>query len=179
MKSLYVVLVGFLTLFLGAVVAACGYDALGESIGMVGGVIMIPGYLVAAIVELIVRREELEKKRLARLEKVKERKKLAEENRRKYMWKEIERNKKRTIVEAKYLGSGATTQKRGGLGGAVLGGMVAGPLGAVVGAAVPKNSDGLQRFAVKYADGHVAIKEVHPNSWEYKELMKYVKWDEL
>ena len=83
------------------------------------------------------------------------------------------------IVEVKYLGAGGMTQKRGGLGGALLGGFFAGPLGAVVGAAIPKNGEEKHRFAVKYADGRVKIKELHPNSWEYKELMKYVKWEEL
>ena len=37
----------------------------------------------------------------------------------------------------------------------------------------------LQKFAIKYADGHVVIKEVHPNTGEYKKLMSYVKWEEL
>lgn len=89
------------------------------------------------------------------------------------------RRKRTDIVEVKYLGVGGTSQKRGGLGGALLGGFFAGPLGAVVGAAIPKNAEGLQRFAVKYADGRVKIKELHPNSWEYKELMKYVSWDDI
>ena len=37
----------------------------------------------------------------------------------------------------------------------------------------------LQRFAIKYADGHIVIKEVHPDTWEYKKLMKYVKWEDI
>ena len=37
----------------------------------------------------------------------------------------------------------------------------------------------LQRFAIKYADGHIVIKEVHPDTWEYKRLMKYVKWEDI
>ena len=84
------------------------------------------------------------------------------------------------IVEVKYLGSGFTEQKRGGLGGAVMGGLVAGPLGAVVGAATPKNSRKQKhRFAVKYSDGSVNIREASPGSAEYKKLMAYVKWDEI
>lgn len=89
------------------------------------------------------------------------------------------RKKRTDIVEVKYLGTGATTQKRGGLGGFLLGGLFAGPIGAVVGAAIPENGDALQRFAVKYANGRVVIKDLHPNSWEYEELVKYVKWEDL
>lgn len=89
------------------------------------------------------------------------------------------RKKRTEIVEVKYLGSGMTRQKRGGLGGALLGGFFGGPLGAVVGAAIPKNAEDLQRFAVKYGDGRVVIREVHRNSLEYKKLMERVKWEEI
>ena len=37
----------------------------------------------------------------------------------------------------------------------------------------------LQKFAIKYADGHIVIKEVHPDTFEYKKLMKYVKWEDI
>lgn len=37
----------------------------------------------------------------------------------------------------------------------------------------------LQKFAIKYADGHVVIKEVHPDTFEYKKLMKYVSWEDI
>ena len=37
----------------------------------------------------------------------------------------------------------------------------------------------LQKFAIKYSDGHVEIKEVHPDTLEYKKLMKYVKWEDI
>lgn len=82
----------------------------------------------------------------------------------------------RKIVEVKLLGAGSTDYRS--VGGAVLGGMVAGPIGAVVGA----NGGGgkqRQRFAVKYDDGSVVIKEVRVNSREYNELMKYVKWEDI
>jgi hypothetical protein len=80
----------------------------------------------------------------------------------------------------KLLDGGSTTYKRGGLGGAVVGGLIGGLPGAVVGAAMP-SADGTQKqkFAVKYSDGRVVIKELHPNEWEYKELMKYVKWEDI
>lgn len=84
-----------------------------------------------------------------------------------------------TIVEVKLLNGGSTVNNRGGIGGAIVGGMVAGPIGAVVGANSSKGSQQLQKFAVKYSNGKVVIKELHPNDWEYKELMKHVKWEDL
>ena len=86
----------------------------------------------------------------------------------------------KVIVEVKLLDGGSVDFKRGGLGGAMVGGLVAGPLGAMVGATAHKGrGTQLQKFAVKYSDGHVVIKECHPNSWEYKDLMKYVKWEDM
>lgn len=82
----------------------------------------------------------------------------------------------RKIVEVKLLGAGSTDYRS--VGGAVLGGMVAGPIGAVIGA----NGGGgkqRQRFAVKYDDGSVLIKEVRVGSSEYNKLMKYVKWEDI
>ena len=37
----------------------------------------------------------------------------------------------------------------------------------------------LQKFAIKYSDGHIEIKEVHPDTGEYKKLMKYVNWEDI
>lgn len=138
---------------------------------------------VLGIVYMCVNYRKLEENRKAKLAKIKveqaENRARQEEFRKEQEAKAAERRKKYQIVEVKYLGAGGMTQKRGGLGGAMLGGFFAGPLGAVVGAAIPKNGEEKQRFAVKYGDGRVEIKELHPNSWEYKELMKYVKWEDL
>lgn len=83
----------------------------------------------------------------------------------------------REIVEVKLLGAGSTDYRS--FGGAVVGGMVAGPLGAVIGGAHGGKGKQRQRFAVKYSDGSVVIKEVRVNSLEYKELMKYVSWEDV
>lgn len=183
MKSKYVFFAGLSLFVLGLIIAVAGAYDFGKTCGVFGGVMMLLGFPIAGIVEMCVRYRELEEKRKAKLAKIKaeqaENRAHQEERRKELQQKEIERQKKKQIVEVKYLGAGATTQKRGGLGGAVVGGFIAGPLGAVVGASIPKNAEGLQRFAVKYGDGRVVIKEVHPNSWEYKELMKYVKWEKI
>lgn len=83
----------------------------------------------------------------------------------------------RKIVEVKMLGAGSTDYRS--VGGAIVGGMVAGPLGAVVGGAHGGKGKQRQRFAIKYSDGSVEIKDVAINSAEYKNLMKYVDWDDI
>lgn len=83
----------------------------------------------------------------------------------------------RKIVEVKLLGAGSTDYRS--FGGAVVGGMVAGPIGAVIGGAHGGKGKQRQRFAVKYEDGSVVIKEVRVNSREYNELMKYVSWEDI
>ncbi len=81
------------------------------------------------------------------------------------------------IVDVKLLGGGSADYRS--VGGAVVGGMVAGPLGAVIGGTQGGKGKQKQRFAVKYSDGSVEIKEVRINSREYKELMKYVDWEDV
>lgn len=86
----------------------------------------------------------------------------------------------RTIVEVKLLDGGSTTYKRGGLGGAAFGGFIGGAPGAIIGAVLPSGKGTQkQKFAVKYGDGSVMIRECEPGSSEYKELMKHVKWEEI
>ena len=81
------------------------------------------------------------------------------------------------IVEVKLLGAGSEDHRS--IGGAIVGGIVAGPLGAVVGGTQGGKGKQKQRFAVKYSDGSVVIKEVRTNSAEYKNLMKYVSWEDI
>lgn len=81
------------------------------------------------------------------------------------------------IVEVKLLGAGSTDYRS--FGGAVVGGMVAGPIGAVIGGTHGGKGKQRQRFAVKYSDGSVEIKEVRVGSSEYNNLMKYVSWEDI
>ena len=89
------------------------------------------------------------------------------------------RAQSKIIVEVKLLGAGMTVQKSGGLGGFVVGSMIAGPVGGAIGATSKRNFYQRERFAVKYSDGHVEIEEVVQDSNRYKELMKYVKWEDI
>lgn len=83
----------------------------------------------------------------------------------------------RKIIEVKLLGAGSTDYRS--FGGAVVGGMVAGPLGAIIGGTQGGGGKQRQRFAVKYDDGSKEIREVRVNSMEYKKLMKYVDWEDI
>lgn len=85
-----------------------------------------------------------------------------------------------TIVEVKLLDGGSTNYKRGGLGGAAFGGFIGGVPGAIVGAVLPSGKGKqMQKFAVRYGDGSVKIRECELGSSEYNSLMKYVKWEEI
>lgn len=83
----------------------------------------------------------------------------------------------RKIIEVKLLGAGSTDYRS--FGGAVVGGMVAGPIGAVIGGAHGGKGKQRQRFAVKYDDGSVVIREVRVGSSEYNNLIKYVNWEDI
>lgn len=89
------------------------------------------------------------------------------------------RRQSQTIVEVKLIGGGSSVHKRYGLGGAVVGGLLFNIPGAIVGAMIPKGSEQLQRFIVKYGDGHIETKDIHPNSREYKQLIKHVKFEDF
>lgn len=175
MKSKYVLIADGLMFFLGLIAAVCGSTNFGA--GLLGfSVIILPIILIIFLVECCVvhrKKRPVDEAKEARRKAQQERYEREAEARR------LAKQRAKTIVEVKMLGTGATSQKRGGLGGALLGGFVAGPVGAVVGATIPTNGEQKVRFAVKYGDGRVEVKELHPNSWEYKELMKHVKWEDL
>ena len=83
----------------------------------------------------------------------------------------------RKIVEVKPLGAGSADFKS--FGGAILGSLIAGPIGAVIGGTQGGSGRPRQRFAVRYSDGSIKIREFRVNSREYKELMKHVRWDDM
>ena len=82
----------------------------------------------------------------------------------------------RKIVEVIPMGVSGTQFKRGGLGGALLGGFIGGVPGAIVGGML-RSGKGVpvESFAVKYGDGHVVIRQCVQGSSEHKTLMGYVK----
>lgn len=95
-------------------------------------------------------------------------------------WEEQRYKEGKVIVEAKIIGTGDGSQGKYGLGGALAGGLIGGVPGAIVGAALPNGrSDQKIRFLVKYSDGRIVTKDCWPNGWEYKELIKYVKWEDV
>lgn len=107
-------------------------------------------------------------------------KKAARKAREDELWQKRQEMKyAKSIVEVKLLGGGSVKQKRAGAGGFALGGLLFGLPGAIAGSFIPDGTERLQRFAVRYGDGRVEVKECHPNSWEYKELIKRVKWEDL
>lgn len=171
MKSKYVLIADGLLFFAGLIAAVCGSTNFGA--GILGfSVIILPIVLIIFLAECCAvhrKKRPVDEAQVARQERYE----------REVEARRLAKQKAKTIVEVKMLGVGATSQKRGGLGGAILGGFVAGPIGAVVGAAIPTNGEQKVRFAVRYGDGRVEVKEYHPNSWEYKELIKHVKWEDL
>ena len=178
MKSKYIVVASLGMFLLSIISLMLGIDTVGEYLMYASIISIVLIFPFIGIIELIVRRHEFEEKRKVKLAKINQ-----EQERQRTTWqqKEVERQKKYTIVEVKYLGPGAATYKHGGLSGALWGGLFGGPVGFVVGAMLgspnPKEGDSLQQFAVTYGDGHVEIKELHPNNWEYKKLIDLVNWD--
>lgn len=171
MKSKYVLIADGLMFFAGLIAAVCGSTNFGA--GLLGfSVIILPIILIIFLVECCVVHR---KKR-----PVDEAKEAARKAKEEELWRKREEMKyARSIVEVKLLGGGSVKQKRAGAGGFLLGGFLFGLPGAVAGSFIPDGTERLQRFAVRYGDGRVEVKELHPNSWEYKELMKHVKWEDL
>lgn len=65
------------------------------------------------------------------------------------------------------------TKTKGGFGGAVVGGMIAGPVGAIVGASASKKTVVTGQkvtFSVKYQSGRTGIETVDINSERFKQL---------
>ena len=88
--------------------------------------------------------------------------------------------RRKTIVKTKILDvfSEYTTHKEGVAGRALVGGIIAGPIGALAGASTAGSrtyEHRKTRFKIWYADGHTAVKVVRNDSSKYLELIKYVE----
>ena len=76
-------------------------------------------------------------------------------------------------VRTKILDSGSDGTKAGGVGRAVVGDIIAGPVGAVVGAATAGHSNkGFTVFRVWYDNGDVEVEKVAHNDDKYMEYLK-------
>lgn len=85
-----------------------------------------------------------------------------------------------TIAEVKLIGGGTVKNHKYGMKGAAVGGLIGGVPGAVVGAVMPNGKQTQkQKFAVKYQDGHIEIKECAPGTREYNNLIAYLGWENI
>lgn len=93
---------------------------------------------------------------------------------RKQLLKEQERLRY-TAVNATLIESGTTYKTKGGLGGAIVGGALFGPIGSLIGSASTQTIEPKTvQFLVEYKDGHTVIEDVKVNSLRYKQLIKYM-----
>ena len=84
-----------------------------------------------------------------------------------------ERIRDNTPVAAVVVAAQDKTKTSGGLGSAVVGGMIAGPVGAVVGASLGKKTTVTGQkvtFSVRYESGRTGVETVEVNSKRFKEL---------
>lgn len=82
------------------------------------------------------------------------------------------------VVETKYLGA-VTKDRYGNAGGALWGGLLFGPIGAILGSTRHKGTQVWHQFAVKYDNGTVKTVECLGGSQEHEMLLSFAKWDEL
>jgi len=79
-------------------------------------------------------------------------------------------------IKTKILDSGSDGTKSGGVGRAVVGDIIAGPVGAVVGATTSGHKNkGFTMFKVWYDDGHVEVEKIFHDD----RSLKYKKYLEL
>lgn len=87
--------------------------------------------------------------------------------------KNMERIRDNTPVAAVVVTAQDKTRTSSGLGSAVVGGMIAGPVGAIVGASAGKKTEITGQkvtFSVKYQSGRTGIETVDVNSKRFKQL---------
>ena len=179
MKSRYILYTGLGLFGLSLLIAMAGALEFGQICAMISALVMYLVYPIALIIDISIHYQELKEKRKARLAKAREEHRLRQHEARKIV---VEHQNRHNIIDVKYLGPGAAIYQHGTLSGALWGGFFGGPIGFVVGAMLgspnPKEGESLQQFAVTYGDGHIEIKELHPNNWEYKKLIQMVKWED-
>lgn len=87
---------------------------------------------------------------------------------------------KATPIKTKILdhGAGEITGGGGGVGRAIIGGAVAGPVGAVVGASTRKQKftqDQYTMFRVWYSDGNIEVEKVSHKAAKYKKYLEILE----
>jgi len=136
---------------------------------------------VSAIVLLIVIIKYIHDKKTGQYQaKLEQQKQDAEAARKKWEEEREARKKATTPIKTKILdgGTSATTTKAGGVGRAIAGGIVAGPIGAVVGAATAGHkttSTNYTVFKIWYQDGHSEVEQVEHGTAKYKKYLELIE----
>ena len=83
---------------------------------------------------------------------------------------------KPNIIDAMYMGAEEVVTKRGGLKGAILGGMAFGEIGAAIGSALPEETSYKHHFVVRYDNGDVKDIKCFEGTELYEKLIGIALW---
>jgi len=108
-----------------------------------------------------------------------EARKKKQEAREKRIAEEWERKAGYLIDNVIILGKCGSTIERGGLAGAIVGGLFGGRTGSIIGGMMATGTRDVIRFKVQLRNGITSIEEAEVGSKRYNELMQYVSWEDL